>query len=415
MDKKNFEVIKGGISATFTATERTFVSAYATDTRLMGVVATCMHWRLKNDTQVVNFYQFFYYDAEEYGLDTYKSFIGNSDDEELESIEHTLIGGLGATKVPLTEDEARFLICHFAKTNHRLNQPLPEGHPQYLFLLDERQFPAFSREMQRDMLTKLCTPIKSKYQLANYFLMRAFAHDWEMINLLSIDPLDVRGFLEIPPSTLFKNSIEDFNSDNQSTFLCESLIECNNEYKIIVSDLQINDDFQVTSCLKMTKLPISDYEASMILSKPEFITSYDVMELEPFLSDQLKGDFDYYFNSVVMDCLATDHPHGRMYLRFNRDNAHVDQKEYRLNDDVFGTYYLSDDSQLIVTAYTEESMTFLERELTATPLGLFLLFLSKYKLKQSVGYQFVQSQFCDFEDFMASLDIDFDEDGNEEY
>ncbi|MEG1584911.1 MAG: hypothetical protein RR361_07665, partial [Anaerovorax sp.] len=259
MNAKNFKVIKGGISATFTAKERTFVSAYATDTRLMGVVAICIHWKLKNDSQVVDFYQFFYYDAEDYGLDTYKSFIGN-DDDELESIERTLIGGLGATKIQLTEDEVRFLINHFAKTNYRLNQPLPEGKKQYVFLFDQDAFSPFSRKMQKDILAKLCTPIKSKYQLANYFLMRAFAHDWEMINLLAADTVDMRGFLGIAPSTLFRNTIEDFNTDGRSTMLCESLIECDNAYRIVVSDLEISDNLEVTSCVKMTSVAISDYE-----------------------------------------------------------------------------------------------------------------------------------------------------------
>lgn len=414
MNTRNFRIIKGGISTTFNAKERIFVSAYATDTRLMGVVALSIHWKLKNDVKSINFHQFFYYDAEDYGIDTYKSIIG-SDVESLDNMERTLIGGLGATKIDLTEEEVRFLLCHFSKTNYRLNQPLPEGKSQFMFLLDEASCPELEKEQQRNLLLKLCTPIKSTYQLANYFLMRLFAHDTEGIDLLASSNISVRGFFAIPPSTFFKNNIEEFQDEDGVSFLCESLIEHNGTYQLIVSDLKISKDFKITSAIRMTSFLISDHEASMLLSKPEYITAYDIMELEPIFSNQLEGDFDYYFNKITGSCLVTEHPHGRMYLRFNNHNDHVDNKHYRLNDDVFATYYLSDDAQLIVTAPTESRISFLERELMSTPLGLFLLFLSKYRLKQALGYQFIHSEYCGFEDFMASSGIDFTEDGNEEY
>ena len=72
MNHSKFTVIKGGSEPDFGT--RRFLSAYITDTRLMGVVGLQIHWERLEDGGAADFYQLFYYDAEEYGLDSYKSY-----------------------------------------------------------------------------------------------------------------------------------------------------------------------------------------------------------------------------------------------------------------------------------------------------------------------------------------------------
>lgn len=100
MTKHSFKLIKGGVSDESKASveNRIFVSAYVTDTRLMGVVALSIHWKIPSPEGLEDFYQFFYFDAEEYGLDTYQSLRGD-DSLALDSIEQGLIGGLGGKKI----------------------------------------------------------------------------------------------------------------------------------------------------------------------------------------------------------------------------------------------------------------------------------------------------------------------------
>lgn len=98
LSRPELTVIEGGLSVPVSKREKYFVSAYVTDTRLMGVLSIYARWRLSgsSDTEA-DLHQFFYIDCEEMGLETYKSIIGN-DSNELSYIEQALMGGLGAKK-----------------------------------------------------------------------------------------------------------------------------------------------------------------------------------------------------------------------------------------------------------------------------------------------------------------------------
>ena len=101
MDRK-FRVLKGGLDSTVNG-KKTFVEAYVTDTRLMGVVGLYICWENESDDEdfVTHLHQFFYFDAEEYGLETYKSSVGG-DIDDIRAIELALLGGLVGKKVALT-------------------------------------------------------------------------------------------------------------------------------------------------------------------------------------------------------------------------------------------------------------------------------------------------------------------------
>lgn len=65
--------------------------------------------RIPYQNQHLTSIQFFYFDAEEYGFETYKSLLGG-DSETLTITEQALIGGLGGSKVNVSEREATFLV-----------------------------------------------------------------------------------------------------------------------------------------------------------------------------------------------------------------------------------------------------------------------------------------------------------------
>ena len=64
-----------------------------------------IHWAVIDSTDADDFHQFFYFDAEEYGFETYKSLWVN-DRKSVEAIEHSMIDCLGGRKIPVAEREA---------------------------------------------------------------------------------------------------------------------------------------------------------------------------------------------------------------------------------------------------------------------------------------------------------------------
>ena len=59
MSETKLRLIKGGLGPKEEA-EKQFVSAFATDTRLMGEVAMGIHWHIKNHPAAKELFQFFF-------------------------------------------------------------------------------------------------------------------------------------------------------------------------------------------------------------------------------------------------------------------------------------------------------------------------------------------------------------------
>ena len=172
MDRNRFKVIKGGNESRIE--NREFVAAYITDTRLMGVVGLRIHWEIKEAGVPMGFHQFFYFDAEEYGLDSYKSYRGD-DESAVEAMEDAMFGGLGGQMIPLTEQEARFLVQDFCRDSQMMGVRLPEPREEYAFLLENEI--GDDPWLLRSIVRKMCVELQSDYELVHYFLMRSYGKD----------------------------------------------------------------------------------------------------------------------------------------------------------------------------------------------------------------------------------------------
>ena len=132
MTKPKLTVLKGGLSSGINDKAKHFVSAYVTDTRLMGVLAIVARWEVEEDERDLanrdpdepygDLYQFFYIDCEEAGLETYQS-QRESRFLDVRMTEQALVGGLGAQKIDLTERALRGLLHHYKEFN-----VYPEGY-----------------------------------------------------------------------------------------------------------------------------------------------------------------------------------------------------------------------------------------------------------------------------------------------
>ncbi len=387
MTRPTFTVIEGGLSAPKTSEEKEFMGAYVTNTRLMGVIGLYIHWRLSSRFSSSDFHQFFYFDAEEYGFETYKSILGNNV-EEIAAVEQALIGGLGGRKAEVTEREARYLICQYALFNQQHGLPLPDGEEEYRFLIEHET--VLNPNEQKTLNRKQCDEIVSDYQVINYFLMRCFGHDYEAASWLcdGAFPLDI--YSEHKPATLCKNTIDE-DEYEPGSYLCESLVEYDDRYMLLISEVSVKNS-RITSFEKCSGFPVSSAEAAMMLARAEFVTVYEVL-MSP-------EEFSATLGQMTLGSMMTPHENGKLFLAFNKNNNHVNKRIFRLSEDVFGLYYITDFGQLIVSAYSLAGIHALERDLRKSVLAPYLMVTAKYEFKEPVLYEFIQSDFEDFNEFL---------------
>ena len=410
MSETKLRLIKGGLGPKEEA-EKQFVSAFATDTRLMGEVAMGIHWHIKNHPAAKELFQFFSFDTESEGLDNYKS-VWSEDADEIALIRQTMIGPLGGQDVLLSEREARAVFTRYYNHITGRSPEFTEGINEYRFLIDE---PAFLDADEFDALfDKLCTDIISPEQLVNYYIMRCLAKDSEGRRYLSseyakgeikhISDNSAAGaeysgrmlssckdiFPDLPLVSLLKNTIQ----EKDGHYISNSLAEHDSRYELLVTDITIEGD-RVSSCERGPGMHISNTEAAMILAHPEFITVYRILaDPDDFEEDPL--EFEY--NTMI-----TEHESGRLYMAFNSNNDHVNDPNYLLSNDIFGVYYITNNGEVIVSAASKKNIIKMERSLLHTPIGAMLLPTGKYEFQEPVLLQFVNSSIDSFDEFLQLI------------
>ena len=396
MTKPTLRLIAGGLVEKEKA-EKQFVSAIITDTRLMGATAMYIHWHLLSCPDAESLHQFFYFDDEEFGFETYRSVWGEDENEVL-VMEQALMGGLGGKKKDLPQKQALHLVCKYAAWNIGHALPLPEGESEYAFILNEP--PALSEGEKESLKSKICTPLKSDYHVINYYLMRCFGRDEEGAEYLtkndaiSKDQGNPESLHWVPnklAATLCRNIIDEAND---LSYLCESLIENDKKYTIVVTRLQV-EDLKITGCQLISTMDISPSEAAMMLARPEFVSVYEII-VDP-------EEFDEKSWELSISTMVTIHDNGKLFLSFNTNNNHVNKQIFRLSDDVFGLYFVTDFGQLILSASTLKNIQSMENKMLKSPLGHILIPGSKFEFKEPVLYEFIQSDFDDFDEFVEYL------------
>ncbi|HPR24624.1 MAG TPA: hypothetical protein PLM92_05490, partial [Bacillota bacterium] len=347
-------------------------------------------------------------DTEEYGFDTYKSIIGN-DTESVARTEQELMGGLGGSRSDLSSREACFLLAEYMDFNKEHGIELPGDTREYIFMLEDAFSDPLSEEEKDVLANKTCTPIKSEYHLINYFLMRCLGKDYKGAEYLcrGFDPWSV--FPDIPMCTLCRNASDpsdltdvrpgDTGGDlsSEGVFLCQSLIEYDKKYSILVSRIEVHD-MKVTDCRLESSMQISPAEAAMLLSRSEFITVYEIMAS---VKDMEKYTWDLAAGTIV-----TIHDNGKLMMSFNENNDHVNKRVFRLSEDVFGLYYITDYGQFIISSHSLKNIRKMEDVISSGPLDSLLLPLGKYEFKEPILYEFIQSDYDNFEEFMEDLEPD---------
>ena len=225
--------------------------------------------------------------------------------------------------------------------------------------------------------------------------MRCFARDWEGASYLIDGDIDLDALAAKKPATLCKNTIEEYTDENgTASYLCEALIDMNGKYELLVLEITVSNR-KVLSATRRSSFRITSAEAAMMMNRPEYVTVYEIL-MDPV-------EFDEEFLPLVATAMQTNHENGRLFMEFKKDNDHVNAKVFSLNEDVYGLYYVSDFGQLIVAAYELKVIHSIEQRLQKSTLGSSLLATAKYEFKEPIVYDFIQSEFEDFDDFLHSL------------
>ena len=400
MTEQIFKAGVGGLKNLLQNAKRRFQSAYVTDTRLMGVVGMYVHWKLLGDTETLDFHQFFRFDAEEFGVEDYQKAIGN-DPRDIIMIENSLFGGLGAKKVPITKREACVLLQHYAALSESFGLPLPGQTAEYQSMLTAK---INMRPEEEDALfQKQCPALTSNYQVINYFLMRCIGRDFEAASRLSSGIFKLDLFPEFSAATLCQNRIDELPQDGIIYYMCHSIVECDKNYYLLITELNVSEDLEITAYRRRLCKPLSSSEVAMSLVTPEFITVYDI-------DDNPKAEELVWHGLVglLKTPISTSYENGELFIAYKKSNDHVNNKVYRLNADIYGTFFISSYGQLIVAAFSRTAISRIEAVIQGSPLATVLMPVETYEFLEPVLYDFIQSDFQDFTEFVAFIE-DFDE------
>ena len=418
INNTGLKVRDGGQRLNIENSNHHFISAYVTDTRLMGVLAVYAHWHIDNFAEDMerqpnvssvtwgDLHQFFYIDCEESGIETYSE-IRVSDPDEVERLEQSIIGGLGAKKVDLDEARLRSLMSIWKKYNEDHKLPLPEGKAHYDFIFSDGDTPDDGDAME--LMAHICPTVKTDYQLINFFLMRCFGNDPEGVAFLtdkkhlssssskkpSVDPAIYGRYFQ---ATMWRNVIDKKpgTEGEGKEYLCEPIVEMNGNYEQIISLITVKD-LKVIGIECRGTSPISSTEAALVMKRSEFVTVYDLLLSE----EEIENNIDEFTIGFHMTMSETEN--GRLFLSYRPNNDHVDRRIFQLNADVNGLLFLTVNGQLILSAYSEEDAQALEKKLHSSVLKPHLLITGKFEFKNPVLYEFMHSSIDYFETFLQLL------------
>jgi len=403
LKKSDLKVIRGG-ALTQPLPDEKFESAYATDTRLMGVLVIYIKWNIGEPL-----HQFFYIETSEEGIESYRSIVGD-DMEELFFTEQSMLGGLGSGRVLLTMSEAVFLVQKYAEMTRGFGNPLPDEVREYDFIL--RREADLSEERKTDLFRRICGDIHSDNKLINYFLMRYFIKDFFAAKMLAETDIDTELLPETGLATLCRNEImpqprpegENETDGDKKSYVCESVIEDDRGHHIVLTEIevvQLKKRPAIASFSLSSRLAISPAEAAMKLARPEYATVYEIAGSV----DNVLTELDHQYAGALQNLCEG----GKLYIVFNKDNRHMGRDVYLLNDDVKEIIFVTVEDQLIIGSYTLSGIKRIENRMMISRISKQLIEAAKYEFKEPILYDYTMSYGGDFVRYVEDT-MGFDDD-----
>lgn len=365
----------------------TFKEAFATNTRLMGVVGVMARFIDGGGGERVHIYHL---DFECYGIDGFSEWRGISESDLRRELSK-VIGGLGGRLESISFEELIYLL----KSSYQVQDVDIEDIHELM-----RAYPSFIEndlvlqgESEIDLLNRLSGELLCDEQCLHYFMMRFVGRDFTGLKHLVeedlINPVEIDHKI---PSTLIKNEVVKVEELADSiVYQVASLVDYEVTYKLLNSQIEVSKlTGQVLSYMEMNHLVISPNEASMRLAKKEYIAVYTV----------LKDGFRYLFEYKKPHMMMNIHQTGSLYTEFNPTNSHVETPIYYLNGDIFAVYYLTDADQLVVSSFVDTNLERVDAFFDQSGLRDYLVYEGDFEADTSLIYEFVNSGYESFYDFL---------------
>lgn len=347
-----------------------FIRAYASKSRLMGVIGVRLHYE--------GLVLFFHLDFEEYGFDRFQAY-GGADLQTIQQISKSFVGGLGAPFVKVSLEEASALIYAAVDKGRQYFNDVPLEFFEYESLLVEEFLP-----LDEKVYKKISTDLINDYECIHYYFMRTVGHDLDIRDQLLAD--GPKSFLlSDTPCMLLKNSVQQVGP---TTFLCQSIMDHYDAYKLFVTEVEMVNR-RLTSVNVLDSMALSAKEASFQLNKKEYILLCHCPDLERF-----KADFD----RLKPEHMSNHHPGGDLYTIFENNNHHVRKRTYYLNEDVHLISYVTHTNQIVFSCFKEKNLKHLKNDILRN--YKYLDIMVELEATNPIVYRFVNSGAQDFLDFI---------------
>lgn len=406
-DKRKFQLLKGGLYNESTWKDSSFISASAVNSRLMGVTGLIIERELNCQGKSRKLNLLFYFDAEEFGFDTFKE-IGGRDMSYLEEFEElnltllSMFGGLGSDLVPIDEKEAYALVYRYAQMNWRNGEALPGDVSGYQYILDKKI--ELDPDEMKAFLDKICVTVESDVELINYFLMRAAGNDMLCVNYLSKTEWKSNPLKLAYGVTLYRNEVDKGN-DGPGTYVCESLIDTGEAFYNIVSEVEV-ENLKVSGFNIVSRQQLTPVEANMILSKGFYISLFRLTAGGEELWDRLE--------TILPGSLINIHDNAVIAIIFNPNNDHVKKPVYRLDNDVFTLVMITEAMELVLLSdKADNNKVAIEMILNGYSHDEKLpeiVHIENYHVNEPIVPIFLESDMDSFQEFITDIFIPDDSD-----
>lgn len=390
--------------------EYEFKSCRAVASRLMGVTALKVKWRGKDNKNAV-FYQIIHLDYSEYGIDEYREFECIPGEEDLADKKHEMnalwnhfIAVMGsdvneidapvmmkliADALPLAGDGVEREYDNEENSGFRDMALMRIG-----YMMDELHSAGYDEsECAENYAVMAVMPARlGAYETINYFIMRLIDRDYKAASVLtsiSRDELEKIKLTEPGIQTLMRCNIErgskkEHPSDDAGSypFRCRITTLGKDGYYystfvIWLSGSVLSKDPVVTDIKVGSVLKLSEYEAAMQLSRPEYITVFGTHDIPA-------DGIDLSQSGPFRGAESEMSPNGLLYTAYKPDNSHVNKAEYRLEGDVSGCALVSLQGEIVIMSHELRDITMLDDSFAYSAYAPYIEVKGRFRIDTSV-------------------------------
>ena len=387
----------------------------ATDTRLMGVVVLRISW-ISPELRKQKYYQIIHLDYSEYGIDEYLEYEIIDDEgndeynqqtlEEMEEKWRGLVHCSGGSTKEIPISAAVSLIdkaCEVWRESELCKNGLDEDLTWRLETMDRIELmksallehdilsPFYREQYSDEQLVRIVSPKRlANSETINYFLMRLIDRDFVAAATLSTMSVDELASLGEPVSelqTLIRNQI---HHGKDGIYSCRFVTLGENYYYYASASITLVDsksesgrkvgDFKLHFYNRL-----SEYEASNLIKRKEYLTSYDVSD--KLLSEGINIDLIPSFAESIMSA----QPNGWLFVQYNSSNRHVNTNDYHLEDDVYCSALLSIDGEFVIMSHRIKDIDSAEYSICLSPYINKFELTGRYAVEGMVFQQLCES------------------------